>query len=70
MYVKDGCAHGDFSIATFRALRRKGLFYIHIDSPNGRCGTARLTPLGEAVSAALPPSAGSPWLWQSRAAAQ
>lgn len=62
MYVKDGSAHGDIAMRTVAALLRKGLFYIKIDSPNGLYGSARLTPLGEAVQAALPASAGSPWL--------
>jgi hypothetical protein len=39
----------DESMATVRALVRKGLMYHHIDSPNGRCGPMRLTKLGEAV---------------------
>jgi hypothetical protein len=69
MCVKDGFAYGDITVRTMRALIDKGMFYIHIDSPNGRWGAARLTRFGEAVSAALPPSAGSPWIWQAHAAA-
>jgi DNA-binding MarR family transcriptional regulator len=51
--VKDGCIHGDFTMTTVRALQRKGLFSLVIDSPNGRCGFMRLTPLGQAVRAAM-----------------
>ena len=46
MYVKDGCIHGDCSMTTARALMRKGLFSLEIDSPNGQWGFLRLTPLG------------------------
>jgi hypothetical protein len=38
---------------TVRSLRDKGLFHLVIDSPNGQCGFMHLTPLGEAVRAAL-----------------
>ena len=62
MYVKDGSAHGDCSIVTIRSLIRKGIFYIEISSPNGKCGFARLTQLGKAVSDALPIEAASPYL--------
>jgi hypothetical protein len=48
-FVLAGCLHGDFTMATVRALRSKALFYLHIDSPNGRCGFMKLTPLGETV---------------------
>jgi hypothetical protein len=34
---------------TNRNLEHKGMFYLHIDSPNGRCGFMKLTPLGENV---------------------
>ena len=56
--VLSGCIHGDFTMATVNALRRKGLFHLVIDSPNGRCGFMRLTPLGERVRRALSPTAG------------
>jgi hypothetical protein len=48
-YVLDGSLHGDATITTYRALKRKGLFYLKITSPNGQCGHAELTPLGETV---------------------
>jgi len=48
-FVIDGSIHGDFTMATVRALRDRALFYLHIDSPNGRFGSMRLTPLGETV---------------------
>jgi uncharacterized protein YjhX (UPF0386 family) len=51
--VRDGCIHGDFTMATVRALKRKGLFHLVISSPNGQCGFMELTPLGEAVRAEL-----------------
>lgn len=51
--VAAGCIHGDFTMATVRALKRKGLFSLHITSPNGRCGFMRLTEAGEALRAAL-----------------
>jgi hypothetical protein len=44
---------GNHGITTVRALKRKGLMYLHIDSPNGRCGTMELTPLGQQVRAIL-----------------
>lgn len=47
--TKDGSIHGDFTMATVNALKRKGLFHLVIDSPNGQWGFMRLTPLGEAV---------------------
>jgi len=52
-YVIDGCIHGDPALRTIRELQRKALFYLHIDSPNGRAGFLRLTPLGETVRAIL-----------------
>ncbi len=52
-FVIDGTIHGDFTMTTVRALRSRALFYLHIDSPNGRCGTMRLTPLGETVRGIL-----------------
>lgn len=52
-YVKDGCIHGDCTMTTVRALKRKGLFYLVITSPNGQCGHMELTPLGKAVQATL-----------------
>ena len=36
---------GDCLPSTLQSLRRKAMFYLHIDSPNGRAGTMRLTPL-------------------------
>lgn len=36
-----------------RRLQYKGMFYLHIDSPNGMCGTMKLTPLGKNVHAML-----------------
>jgi len=53
LLVTDGCVHGDFSMHTVRALKRKGLFHLVIDSPNGQCGFMRLTDLGVAVQAIL-----------------
>lgn len=53
MYVRDASIHGDCNMVTVRALKRKGLFHLVISSPNGQCGFMRLTPLGEAVRAAL-----------------
>jgi tRNA A37 threonylcarbamoyladenosine dehydratase len=44
---------GDHGITTVRALMRKGVMYLHIDSPNGRCGTMKLTSLGQQVRAIL-----------------
>lgn len=52
-YVIAGCLHGDFTITMARTLQRKALFYLHIDSPNGRFGTLRLTPLGVTVQGIL-----------------
>ena len=52
-FVRDKNIHGDFTMATVRALKRKGLFHLVIDSPNGQCGFMRLTVAGEQVSAAL-----------------
>lgn len=57
-FVKAGCIHGDFTMRTVYALRDKGLFHLVIDSPNGRCGFMRLTPLGEAVQAAIQSATG------------
>lgn len=51
--VTDGCIHGDFTMATVRALKRKGLFSLVITSPNGQCGHMELTPLGRETRAAL-----------------
>ena len=51
--VRSGSFSGDFSMATVRALKRKGLFYHHITSPNGQCGPMRLTALGRNVQALL-----------------
>lgn len=52
-YVIDGAIHGDPAMVTIRKLLGKALFYIKIDSPNGRCGQMVLTPLGETVRAIL-----------------
>jgi hypothetical protein len=52
-HIERGCISGDFSMSTVRALKANGLMYLHIDSPNGRCGFMRMTPLGEAVQSAL-----------------
>lgn len=52
-YVIDGAIHGDPAPVTIRALLNRALFYIKIDSPNGRCGPMVLTPLGETVRAIL-----------------
>lgn len=51
--VRRGCVSGDFTMATVRALKRKGLFELVIDSPNRQCGFMRLTPLGIEVQSAL-----------------
>lgn len=51
--VKDGCIHGDVTMTTVRALQGRGLFYLKITSPNGRCGHMELTPLGVTVQALL-----------------
>lgn len=59
MYVRDGSIHGDCAMRTTRALVAKGLFGLVIDSPNGQCGFMRLTPLGNAVQAALADAARS-----------
>lgn len=53
MYVMDGCIHGDCTMATMRALVRKGLFHIVIDSPNRQWGFMKLTPLGVETRAVL-----------------
>jgi hypothetical protein len=59
-FVIDGCFHGDVTMATVRALQSRALFYLKIISPNGRCGSMVLTPLGKTVqtilSGKLPPS--------------
>jgi uncharacterized protein YjhX (UPF0386 family) len=52
-FIRDGCIHGDFTMATVRALKFKGLFHLVIDSPNGQCGFMELTPLGNAVRAEM-----------------
>ena len=43
----------DESMATVNALMRKGLMYLRIDSPDGRCGFMELTTLGQSVAAYL-----------------
>lgn len=52
-FVRDGSIHGDCTMTTVRALKRKGLFSLVISSPNGQCGFMELTPLGQAVRATL-----------------
>jgi len=47
--VKRGTFSGDNPITTARALMRKDLMHLRIDSPNGRCGFIECTPLGLAV---------------------
>lgn len=47
--VRRGCFSGDFTMATVRALKRKGLFELVISSPNGQCGFMELTDLGKQV---------------------
>lgn len=49
---------GDFVLGTVKALTRKGLFAFSPESPNGRCGPVRITPLGLAVRAYLENSDG------------
>ena len=44
---------GDCQPATVRGLQRKAMFFLFIDSPNGRCGFMKLTPLGESVRATI-----------------
>ncbi len=44
---------GDVTPAMLRSLRAKAMFYLKIESPNGRCGFMRLTPLGEGVQATI-----------------
>lgn len=48
-HVLNGCISGDFSMSTVSALRRKGLFELVIDSPNGRYGLMKPTALGQQV---------------------
>lgn len=52
-YVIAGRFHGDITDQTARSLLGRNLFYIKIDSPNGRGGFATLTPLGETVRTIL-----------------
>ena len=40
---------GEATSATIRSLQCKAMFFLFIDSPNGRCGFLKLTPLGENV---------------------
>lgn len=49
----------DCRMATVRSLQRKGMFYLHIDSPNGMCGIMRLTPLGINARSAIARATGS-----------
>ena len=51
--VMRGAASGNYPISVTRALVRKGLQELVIDSPNGRCGFMRNTEAGEAVRARL-----------------
>ena len=44
---------GDETMATVNALMRRGLMYLRIDSPDGRCGFMELTDLGQSVAAYL-----------------
>ena len=44
---------GDCRPSTLNSLRRQAMFYLKIDSPNGRCGIMVLTPLGRNVQALL-----------------
>lgn len=53
VHVLNGCISGDFRMSTVRSLESKAMFYLKIDSPNGRCGFMTLTPLGENVQALL-----------------
>lgn len=52
-WVKEGSAHGDISMRMVRTLISKGLWHIHVDSPNGRYGVAVNTPIGLAVRSHL-----------------
>lgn len=52
-YVRDGSCHGDIRMQTIRSLQHKGMFYLKITSPNGRCGHMALTPLGLNAQALL-----------------
>lgn len=49
--MRRGGFSGDFTMATVRALKSKGLFFHNITSPNGRCGPMELTGLGIMVRA-------------------
>jgi len=51
-YVEAGYI-GDVTPGVLRSLREKAMFYLQIDSPNGRCGSMRLTPLGVNVRALI-----------------
>lgn len=44
-----GAAGGDECLGTIRAVIRRQLMEIRVDSPNGRYGPCLLTPLGQAV---------------------
>lgn len=52
-FVERGCIHGDFRMSTVSNLQGKGIFYLKIESPNGRAGFMRLTPLGLAAQALI-----------------
>lgn len=52
-HIANGTFSGDFRMDTVFVLKRKGIFYHKITSPNGRCGPMALTPLGERVRTAL-----------------
>lgn len=43
----------DARMSTVRNLQRKGMFYHHITSPNGRCGPMELTALGVSARALI-----------------
>ena len=45
-HVERGYIGGDITPHMVRRLQHKALFYLHIDSPNGRCGMLKPTPLG------------------------
>lgn len=47
--MRRGGFSGDFTMATVRALKGRGLFFHNPTSPNGRCGPMELTELGHAV---------------------
>lgn len=52
-HVERGCISGDFTMETVKALKRRGLFELVINSSNGRYGFMELTPLGKQVRQAI-----------------